>query len=112
MCGRVVQVSDPIRLSIVDGLDVRDSRLSNYPRRWNAAPSQELLVIRENHNTGERSLDLSEMGPHPVLVRRSEGRAEADQRQVRDGRDACRHSGTPIDGVDASSPSMRLSRSR
>ena len=32
MCGRVVQVSDPIRLSIVDGLDVRDSRLSNYPR--------------------------------------------------------------------------------
>ena len=31
----------PIRLSIVDGLDVRDSRLSNYPRRWNGAPSQE-----------------------------------------------------------------------
>ncbi len=47
----------PIRLSIVDGLDVRDRRLSNYPRRWNAAPSQELLVIRENHNTGDRSLE-------------------------------------------------------
>lgn len=30
MCGRVVQISDPIRLSIVDGLGVRDSRLSNY----------------------------------------------------------------------------------
>ena len=51
MCGRVVQVSDPIRLSIVDGLDVRDSRLSNYPRRWNGAPSQELIVIREKYNT-------------------------------------------------------------
>jgi hypothetical protein len=31
MCGRVVQVSDPIKLSIVDGLNVRDTRLSNYP---------------------------------------------------------------------------------
>ncbi|MGA8991784.1 MAG: SOS response-associated peptidase family protein, partial [Rhodoplanes sp.] len=65
MCGRVVQVSHPIRLSIVDGLDVRDSRLSNYPRRWNGAPSQELLVIRENHNTGERSLDLLKWGLIP-----------------------------------------------
>jgi hypothetical protein len=26
--------------------DARDSRLHNYPPRWNAAPSQELLVIR------------------------------------------------------------------
>jgi len=26
-----VQVSDPIKLSIVDGLNVRDTRLSNYP---------------------------------------------------------------------------------
>ena len=65
MCGRVVQVSDPIRLSIVDGLDVRDSRLSNYPRRWNGAPSQELLIIRQNHNTGERSLDLLRWGLIP-----------------------------------------------
>jgi putative SOS response-associated peptidase YedK len=37
---------------------MRDSRLSNSQRRWNGAPSQELLVIRENHKTGERSLDL------------------------------------------------------
>jgi putative SOS response-associated peptidase YedK len=65
MCGRVVQVSDPIRLSIVDGLDVRETRLSNYPRRWNGAPSQELFVIRENHNTGERSLDLLKWGLIP-----------------------------------------------
>ena len=45
---------------------MRDSRLSNYPRRWNGAPSQELLVIRENHKTGERSLDLLWWGliPH------------------------------------------------
>ena len=66
MCGRVVQSSGPLRYAIVDGLDVRDSRLSNYPRRWNGAPSQDLLVIRENHKTGERSLDLLQWGliPH------------------------------------------------
>ena len=54
MCGRVIQASAPLRYAIVDGLDVRDSRLSNYPRRWNGAPSQEFLVIRQNHETGER----------------------------------------------------------
>jgi hypothetical protein len=36
---------------------VRDSRVHNYPPRWNVAPSQELLVIRRNHKTGEASLD-------------------------------------------------------
>ena len=34
--------------------------------RYNAAPSQELLVIRQNHKTGGRSLDLIKWGliPH------------------------------------------------
>ena len=66
MCGRVIQSSGPLRYAIVDGLDVRDSRLSNYPRRWNGAPSEELLVIRQNHKTGQRSLDLLQWGliPH------------------------------------------------
>jgi hypothetical protein len=35
-------------------------------KRWNAAPSQELLVIRRNHRTGEASLDPLRWGliPH------------------------------------------------
>jgi hypothetical protein len=57
MCGRIIQSSGPLHLAIVDGLDVRDDRASNIPRRYNGAPSQELLGIRENHETGERSLD-------------------------------------------------------
>ena len=65
MCGRVIQSSGPLRYAIIDGLDVRDSRLSNYPRRWNGAPSQEFLVIRQNHKTGERSLDLLRWGLIP-----------------------------------------------
>jgi putative SOS response-associated peptidase YedK len=46
MCGRVIQGSEPLRYAIVDGMNVRASRVHNYPPRWNAAPSQDLLVIR------------------------------------------------------------------
>jgi putative SOS response-associated peptidase YedK len=56
MCGRIIQSSGPLRYATVDGVSVRDSRVHNYPPRWNAAPSQELLVIRRNHQTGEVSL--------------------------------------------------------
>jgi putative SOS response-associated peptidase YedK len=66
MCGRVIQSSGPLCLAIVDGLDVSDDRMGNVRPRYNAAPSQELLVIRENQKTGERSLDLLKWGliPH------------------------------------------------
>jgi putative SOS response-associated peptidase YedK len=47
-------------------MDVRDSRVHNYPPRWNAAPGLDLLVIRRNHETGELSLDPLRWGliPH------------------------------------------------
>jgi putative SOS response-associated peptidase YedK len=66
MCGRVIQSSGLLRLAIVEGLNVSDSLMDNVPPRYNAAPSQELLVIRQNHKTGERSLDLIKWGliPH------------------------------------------------
>ena len=66
MCGRVIQSSAPLRLAIVDGLNVSDSRVANTRPRYNAAPSQELFVIRQNHKTGERSLDPVRWGliPH------------------------------------------------
>jgi putative SOS response-associated peptidase YedK len=65
MWGRVIQSSGPLRYGIVEGLDVHDSRVHNYPPRWNAAPSQELLVIRRNHHTGEVSLDPLRWGLIP-----------------------------------------------
>jgi putative SOS response-associated peptidase YedK len=66
MCGRVVQSSEPLHYAIVDGMNVRDSRVANQPPRWNAAPGQELLIIRRNHDTGEVSLDPVRWGliPH------------------------------------------------
>jgi hypothetical protein len=86
MCGRVIQSSGPIRYGIVEGIDVPDNRVHNYPPRWNAAPSQELLVIRRNHQTGEVSLDP--LRSHSLLVPGSERWPQADQRQMRDGRQA------------------------
>ena len=65
MCGRVIQSSPLARLAIVEGMDVRDSRFHNYPPRWNGAPSQELLVIRRNHHTGDVSLDPLRWGLIP-----------------------------------------------
>ena len=65
MCGRVIQSGGPLRYAIVDGMNVRDSRVHNYPPRWNAAPSQELLVIRRNHQTGDVSLDTLRWGLIP-----------------------------------------------
>ena len=73
MCGRVIQKSGPLRLAIVEGLDVSDSRLGNVPPRYNAAPSQELLVIRQNHKTGERSLDLIKWGLIPYWCKDPRG---------------------------------------
>jgi putative SOS response-associated peptidase YedK len=65
MCGRIVQSSPPLRLAIVEGLGVVDSRFANVPPRWNGAPSQTMLVIRQNHQTGERSLDPLRWGLIP-----------------------------------------------
>jgi putative SOS response-associated peptidase YedK len=81
MCGRVIQSSALLRLAIVDGLEVNDSRLRNVPRRYNAAPSQELLVIRQNHKTLARP---AQVGPDPKLVPRPERRPQTDQCQGRE----------------------------
>ena len=48
---------------------MRDSRVHNYAPRWNGAPSQELLVIRRNHRTGEVSLDPLRWGLIPYWVK-------------------------------------------
>jgi putative SOS response-associated peptidase YedK len=61
----VIQSSGPLNYAIVDGMNVRDSRVHNCPPRWNAAPSQDLLVIRRNRRAGEVSLDPLRWGLIP-----------------------------------------------
>src|ERR1700694_5900522 len=94
MCGRVVQNSGPLRYALVDGMNVRDSRVSNYPPRWNVAPSQELLVILRNHQTGQVSLDPLRWGLIPYWCKDPTGGRKADQCQGRDSRAAANISGS------------------
>jgi putative SOS response-associated peptidase YedK len=81
MCGRIIQKSSPLRLAVVEGLDVSDSRMGNIPPRYNAAPSQELLVIRQNHKTGERSPDAIKWGLIPHWCQDPQGWKKAHQRE-------------------------------
>jgi putative SOS response-associated peptidase YedK len=45
----------------------------NYPPHWNGAPSQDLLVIGRNHNTGEVSLDPLRWGLIPYWCQDPKG---------------------------------------
>ncbi|MGK4302093.1 hypothetical protein [Klebsiella pneumoniae] len=41
----MIQISSPLRLSIVEGFNASDSPMANVRPRYNVAPNQELLVI-------------------------------------------------------------------
>jgi len=57
-----------VRDAVVDGMNVRDSRVHNYPPRWNAAAGEDLLVIRRNHHAGRGITRPSTLGPYSTLV--------------------------------------------
>src|SRR5262249_45761799 len=66
MCGRVIQSIPPIRCTLLQGTDVRDSRVHNYRPRWDAAPSQEPLVIRrKSRSLRWASPRLTDIGRDP-----------------------------------------------
>jgi putative SOS response-associated peptidase YedK len=83
MCGRIIQSSAPIQHGIVDGMNVRVAASTTTRRA--GTPSQDLLVIRRNHKTGEVSLDPLRWGLIPYWCEDPKG--EADQRQMRDRQD-------------------------
>ena len=68
MCGRVVQSSGPIRLAIVDGLNVRDNRSENVRRRYNAAPSPGAAGDPAEPQDERAVPRPSQVGPNPALV--------------------------------------------
>jgi putative SOS response-associated peptidase YedK len=67
VCGRVIQTSGPEELSlkILTVSEDRDRRGGNFPPRYNAAPGQDLWVIRQRPDTGERTLELLRWGLIP-----------------------------------------------
>src|SRR5687768_16952675 len=63
MCGRITQKSPPDELGLTiimgtpDDPRVQKATQAAWAPRYNGAPGQEHWVIRQNHKTGERSLD-------------------------------------------------------
>ena len=98
MCGRIIQSSGPLRYAIVDGPNVRDSRVHNYPPRRNAAPSQELLVIRRNHQTGQASFDPLRWGLIPYWCQDPKGGRKPINAKCKTVRTLRRRCIVPVDG--------------
>lgn len=73
MCGRVTQKSGPLRLAIADLVEIADALLDERRPRFNGAPGQDLLLIRENHETGTRSMDRLRWGLIPSWCRDDKG---------------------------------------
>src|SRR5262249_11276146 len=95
-----IQSSGPLHYAFVEGMNARDSRMHNYPSRWNAAPSQDLLVIRRNHRTGEVSLDPLRWGLNPSGGRKPINAKSETVRTLPTFRDAyrLRRCIVPVDG--------------
>jgi putative SOS response-associated peptidase YedK len=64
MCGRVVQTLPPEAMRRL--FKATRGELFNAPPRWNLAPTDKLMVIRRDPDSGENSLDLIRWGlvPH------------------------------------------------
>jgi putative SOS response-associated peptidase YedK len=70
MCGRVIQTSNPEAIrQLFDAI----SPAPNAPPRYNGAPSQELMVLRRNPETGERTLQLLRWGLIPSWMKDAKG---------------------------------------
>lgn len=63
MCGRFANFTPPLAIAKLFGTA---NALPNVPARWNVAPTQDILTVRHNPETGLRSLDLLRWGlvPH------------------------------------------------
>lgn len=75
MCGRFVQLTPPAALAALFGFDPTLSPLPNVPPRYNAAPTQDLMVVRRNPETGRRHLDLLRWGLVPSFAKGPSGGA-------------------------------------
>ncbi len=69
MCGRFVQLTPPSALAGLFSVDPALAPLPNVPPRYNAAPTQDLMVVRRNPETGRRHLDLLRWGLVPSFAK-------------------------------------------
>ena len=75
MCGRFVQQMPPIRAAEMFGVDPVLAALPNAPPHYNAAPTQDLMVVRRHPETGARHLSLLKWGLVPSFAKDTSGAA-------------------------------------
>ncbi|MFS8037001.1 SOS response-associated peptidase [Xanthobacter sp. AM11] len=75
MCGRFVQHRTPVAYAEHFGVDAAQAPLPNAPPRFNAAPTQDLMVVRRHPETGVRHLSLLRWGLVPSFSRDASGGA-------------------------------------
>lgn len=76
VCGRFVQLTPPAAIAALFGIDPALAALPNVPPRYNAAPTQDLAVIRRHPQTGQRHLDLLRWGLVPSFAKDPSGGAK------------------------------------
>ncbi|QRG08506.1 SOS response-associated peptidase [Xanthobacter dioxanivorans] len=75
MCGRFVQHGAPIAYAAQFGVDSLAEPLPNAPPRFNAAPTQDLMVVRRHPETGARHLSVLRWGLVPSFSKDASGGA-------------------------------------
>ncbi|MFG1373884.1 SOS response-associated peptidase [Xanthobacter oligotrophicus] len=75
MCGRFVQQMPPVRAGELFDVDPALAALPNAPPRYNAAPTQDLMVVRRHPQTGARHLSLLRWGLVPSFAKDASGGA-------------------------------------
>jgi putative SOS response-associated peptidase YedK len=68
MCGRVRLSSDVSEIRLVFRIPP-DRPIPNFPRSWNAAPTDSLPVVRFDAKAGQRSLDMLRWGLIPYWAK-------------------------------------------
>src|SRR6516165_3440373 len=93
MCGRVSLSSDVSEIKLV--VSVPPHRPTpNIAPSWNAAPTDQLPIVRFDARAGERSVDLARLGLDAVLGEGHQSRLREHQRQGRGNREQARLSGS------------------
>ncbi|MFG1301147.1 SOS response-associated peptidase [Xanthobacter sp. V3C-3] len=75
MCGRFVQHQPPAFYAAEFGVDPALAALPNAPPRYNAAPTQDLMVLRRHPETAVRHLSLLRWGLVPSFAKDASGGA-------------------------------------
>src|ERR1700738_1685888 len=68
MCGRARLSSDVSEIKLVFGIP-HERPAPNIPANWNAAPTEDLPVVRYDANAGQRSLDVMRWGLVPFWAK-------------------------------------------